>query len=298
MLKKLVILSLVLVFNSLQAQSNTGFVLLKMDVDARAAALAGAYSAVPNDASAAFWNPAGLSLAENTTINVMHNDWLWDISHSFAAVQFIQGEHNLALSVNYLQIPGIAIRGTTPTDEPAGTSEAYNLALALSYAREYEKDWHIGISVKYLFEKYYFVSAPGWALDLGLIRKNVFENLDWGITLQNIGKMAALDKQETPLPLMIRTGIAYQIPELLDNNLRIISDLLWIKDEKMYVKFGLEYAISEYLVIRSGLKNGNENLLFTAGLGINYQSFHLDYAYAPFEYDLGSSNRISVGLSF
>lgn len=299
MLKRIIYTAtLVLIYSNAFAQSNTGFVLLKMDVDARAAAMSGAYTAMTNDASAAYWNPAGLSLAQNNTINVMHNDWLWDISHSFAAVQFVTGEHNLAFSANYLQIPGIQIRGTTPTAEPAGNSEAFNLALGLSYAREYAEKWHIGLSLKYLFEKYYLATAPGWALDLGVIRKDLFENLDWGLTAQNIGQMSALDEVETRLPLFIRTGIVYRFADFLDENIELATDLLWIKDEKTYFRLGLGYEIMEYLVLRTGFKNGNEEMLLTAGLGIKYGSFHLDYAYAPFEDNLGSSNRISVGLNF
>ena len=296
MINKIVLL-LAFITAGLSAQTNTGFVLLKIDVDARAAALAGAYTSLATDASAAYWNPAGLSLAESNTINIMYNNWIWDISHSYAAVQFTHGEHNLALSFNYFQIPGIKITGNTPA-EPSASSDAFNLAIALSYATEISRDWHVGANVKYLFEKYYMALAPGWALDLGVLKRDILDNLDWGMSIQNIGKMSKLDKIETPLPLLVRTGVSYKLANLFDNYFIVSTDLLWIKEEKTYFRIGTEYQLADYFVLRAGFKNGNEDLLWTAGLGICYGSFHVDYAYAPFEYDLGSANRLSLGLTF
>jgi len=291
------LLPIILICGFSLAQSNNGFVLLKMDVDARAAAMAGAYTAMPNDASAAFWNPAGLASAQKSSINAMYNDWLVDFSHSFAAVQFMQGEHSLAISFNYFNLQSIPIRGGN-TETPDGIIDAFNLVAALSYARNYNEDWQAGVTVKYLFEKYYLTSAPGFAVDLGVLHKNTWENLDFGLVIQNLGKMSKLDKKATPLPLIIRSGLAWRIPEFFDNKMIFAPDLQWIEKEKLYFRFGAEYLLVDYLTLRAGIKSGNDQLLWTGGLGINYNSFHLDYAYAPFEFDLGSSSRISIGMEF
>jgi Type IX secretion system protein PorV len=280
----------------LDAQQNPGLTFLKIDVDARAAAMAGAYTAMSNDASAAYWNPAGLALAQDLTFTGMYNDLFAGITHSFLAVQFLTGSQSMALSFNYQNIPGIPIRDTA-TDEPAGTVEAFYLATALSYATTYE-EWQVGASLKYLFEKLYLVSAPGWAIDLGVFKKNFFAGVDFGFVVQNLGKMSELQKEATKLPLIVNSGLTYKIPSFFDDNLLVSTDLQWVKDEKLYAKFGLQYYLTENFVLRGGLKNGIEELLWSGGFGINYNSLHLDYAYAPFEYDLGTSSRLSLGLSF
>jgi len=280
----------------LNAQQNAGLSFLKIDVDARAAALAGAYTALTNDASAAYWNPAGLALAENTTINGMYNDLFAGITHSFLAVQFATGEHAMAFSFNYQNVPGIEIRETA-TEQPAGNVDAFSLAAAFSYATTYD-EWKVGGSLKYLFEKLYLVSAPGWAIDLGVLRKNFYGGVDLGMVVQKLGKMSKLDRKATKLPFMISTGLTYKIPSFFDDNLLASLDLQWIESEKFYTKFGSQYYLSENLVLRGGLKNGNDGLVWTGGFGVNYNSFHLDYAYAPWENELETSNRLSVGVSF
>jgi len=71
-----------------------------------------------------------------------------------------------------------------------------------------------------------------------------------------------------------------------------------VRDQKIYMKLGVQYYLTEYFVLRSGIRNGNEDLLWAGGFGIHYNAFRLDYAYAPLEFDLGSNNRFSLGINF
>ena len=296
LIRQIIISAIILSVSQLYSQENAGLAFLKVDVDARAAAMAGAYTALTNDASAAYWNPAALAMAKENTLTGMYNNWFAGISHSFIAAQFMTGDNAMALSFNYQNISGIEIRDSN-TEEPDGIVDVFNLAAALSYATSYN-DWNVGITLKYLFEKSYLASAPGWAVDIGLYKKDFYGGTDFGFVVQNLGKMSELYKEATKLPIIIRTGIAYKIPSFFDDNLMVSPEIQWIENEKTYIKFGVQYYISEYLVLRSGLKNGNEDLLFTGGIGIVYENIHLDYAYAPLEYELGPTNRFSFCLSF
>ncbi|KAA3608809.1 MAG: hypothetical protein D8M58_18915 [Calditrichaeota bacterium] len=294
---KLLVINLIL-SSILFAQNNNGFVLLKMDVDARAAAMAGTYTALATDASASYYNPAGLNSSEGPTIVAMHNDWIWDISHSFAAMQFYQGDHNFSLSFNYLQIPGIAIRGNVPSEDPSGTTEAFNLVAGLSYATTFD-DWQFGGSLKYLFEKYYLSSAPGWAVDLGIRKEALFTGVDFGFVIQNLGKMSVLKNEASPLPVIIQTALAFKGPEFLSDKLLFTPGIQWVSKEQVYFGIGSEYQLMEYLTLRAGVKNGVDDVVWNFGAGINYNSFHFDYAYSPLEFDFGNpANMFSVGISY
>lgn len=276
-----------------------GFAFLKVDVDGRAAGMAGAYTAISSDAGASFWNPAGLAAAQGKTFIIMHNVWLADISQEFAAVHFIKGKHNFAASVNLMTIPDIEIRGEKPSDQPDGKVDAINFSGALSYARTIANTWQVGLSVKYLFEKYYTSSAPGWAVDFGLQKRQIIKDLDWGLTVQNLGKMSKLSQIETPLPLMIRSGLGYRLPYILfDKKPLVAAELQYIKDENIYFRFGAQVDVREYLSLRSGVILGGEDNHFTTGLSLKYAAYHLDYAFVPFQYDLGNSHRFSFGMDF
>ena len=277
---------------------NNGLAFLKIDVDARAAALGGAYSALSEDATAVFWNPAGLASSKEKSLVLMHNEWLADISQEFAALQFYQGKHNFALALNLLNIPGIEIRGNTPTENPDGVVDAINLSAALSYATTIFDSWQIGGSFKYLHEKYFMAAANGWAVDVG-VQKRFGENIRTGLTIQNLGGMQPLLNVSTPLPALARAGIAYSLPfSFLDRRPLVAGDLQYVFGEEVLGRFGLEFGFKQYLALRMGYVAGSETQNFTMGLGLEYSGYHLDYAYAPFEYDLGNTHRISFGFSF
>ena len=277
---------------------NAGFAFLKIAVDARAAAMGGAYTALASDAAAAYWNPAGLAGSAKKSLVLMHNEWLADITQEFAALQFYQGKHNWALSLNLINIPGIQIRGNTPTEKPDGVVEAINFTAAFSYATVLAENWQVGGSFKYLHEKYFMAAANGWAVDVG-VQRRFGEDFLTGITLQNLGNMQPLLNVATPLPSLARAGAAYYLPfALLGRRPLLSADVQYIFDEGAEGRLGLEFGFREYLAVRVGYVTGRATQSFTAGLGIQYSGYHLDYAYAPSEYDLGNTHRISFGFFF
>jgi hypothetical protein len=275
-----------------------GLAFLKLDVDARAAGMAGAYTALANDASAAYWNPAGLAAQPHNSLILMHNAWLADISQEFAALHFNYGKHAFAVSANLLTIPGVEIRDEQPSNEPDGKTEAINFYGALSYATALGSDLQTGVTFKYLYEKYYLEMASGWAIDLGLMRRNILPGLDAGLTAQNLGQMTKLQNERTQLPMMFRAGAAYHVPYLVMENTPLVAlDVQYVRDENFYYRLGVEQAIRSFLVLRAGMALGAETR-WTVGLSVNYQSFRFDYAYAPYQYDLGEGHRLSLGIRF
>ena len=275
-----------------------GFALLKMDVDARAAAMGGAYTAIASDASAAFWNPAGLAGASSRSLIIMHYSWFADFAQEFASAQLMTGKHNLALSVNLLTIQDIEIRDM-PSDEPYGTTEWMSFSGMISYGTNLTSDISAGVNFKYLFEKAYLEKAPGWAVDFGFKKRQIFKGLDLGLTLQNLGQMTELKQKSTPLPVIAAAGIGYVIPfQILGNNPLFATDIQYINDESFYYHFGSQLDLLTYLSIRLGWMTGNSKNQRTFGIGLNYKSFHFDYAYSSSQYKLDGNQRISLGIVF
>ena len=64
-----------------------GLTFLKIGVG-RCTGMGDAFVAVADDASAAYWNPAGLALVGGRQAVVNHIDWIADINHEYVAVVF------------------------------------------------------------------------------------------------------------------------------------------------------------------------------------------------------------------
>ena len=282
-----------------QTGADVGMSYLKIGVDARASAMGDAYTSLAEDAAATYWNPAGLANASSNSIILMHNSWIQGVNHEFAAVQLFQGRHNVAVSLNMMFVSGIELRGERATDQPDGETSAHNVNLGITYATDIGANWKIGGQFKYLYEKYYLESAAGWAVDFGVMKKNILPDLSIGAVVQNIGSMGTLRNESTKLPLSLRTGVSYRLPwRFLENNPLLAADFYYVNDDISRLGLGAEAGIYNNFVLRAGYIFGSESFGITTGLGVKFGSYNISYAFVPFQYDLGNSHRFSIAIMF
>jgi len=209
---------------------------------ARALAMGGAFTAVADDPSAAFWNPAGLVGTEGRNLLLMHSERFGDlIDRDYMAYaqpvdwSLLGGEDGaLAISVIRLGIDDIPltdhlfgdldVNGDDIVDEDelqglftlqdqirfVSDSE---LAMFVSYA-ERKGDWKVGGSLKFIRQSVGDDSSLGIGVDLGLLRPGVWRNLDFGLKLQDATTTYlswSTGKNEVIAPTVI-PAFAYRIP--------------------------------------------------------------------------------------
>jgi hypothetical protein len=68
-----------------------GMQFLKLGVDARAIGMGEAYTAVTDDISSVFWNPAGLAPSFQNQVFFSHTNWPADIMQEYAAATYTTG---------------------------------------------------------------------------------------------------------------------------------------------------------------------------------------------------------------
>src|SRR5260221_7311423 len=59
---------------------------LKIGMGARAAAMADSFTAVADDPTAIYWNPAGLALVQGTGLSATHGQWLQGVTNDYIAL--------------------------------------------------------------------------------------------------------------------------------------------------------------------------------------------------------------------
>ena len=106
---------------------------LKLEIGARAAALGGAFVGLADDATAAYWNPAGVALSENFQITFQNTELYADMNQTFLAASYpLLADFSAGLYVNRLDIGDFE---ETTLAEPEGTGanfSAQDLAIGLS----------------------------------------------------------------------------------------------------------------------------------------------------------------------
>jgi long-subunit fatty acid transport protein len=286
---------------------------LKIGVGGRAAALGESFVAISDDASALYWNPAGLTLFKDNQIIFSHNIWVADINHDFlGAVYHLDSDNTFGISLTALSMDDMPV---TTEFAPFGTGEYFgfsDLAVSLSYARKMTDQFSFGGTVKYIEETLDKLKMRGVLIDLGTYYKTGLGSTRFAVTVSNfgselapdgevvlIGKRNVSDWQSFAPPTTFRIGFALEPYEDEEHKLTSSIQLNHPNDNSENVSLGLEYLWNKIFSLRGGYKFNVDEQDYTFGAGlivpISIAVFTLDYAYTNFE-RLGSSHRFSLIL--
>jgi len=273
----------------------TGLAFLKLGVGARAGGMGGAFSAISDDATATFWNPAGLTYSR-AQVAFTHTKWLQDITNEFLAITFPAFRGTLGLSFYANNVGGIE-RRLNPSEEPIGTVEANDVALGLSYATSISSSLKAGLTVKYLYEKIFIESAAGYAFDFGLILQPFSNPLQLAVVAQNFGSMDKLRAESINLPKTVRLGVSYLFAlDGIGGKVLLAADGVKVIETDFRGSFGAELQFKSQLAVRVGYQTGLSRQAFGGGLGLKMNRYYLDYGFIPFDSNFGDTHRFSFAL--
>jgi hypothetical protein len=293
-------LVLILFVSALKAQNdgagNTGLAFLKLGVTSRAVSMGEAIVSNSNDASATHYNPAALFNGSKVNMVFMHNEQVLGVRTEFLAGKVTFSKLALGFSLNNTSVDNIQVREIP--GQSIGEFTAQNLSFGLSLGYKVNQNLSLGLTGKFLFEKIYVDNASGIALDLGGLYTK--ENLSLGLAISNLGSMSQLKDEATKLPSAIRLGGSYDIFLVgISSKLTVAVDGYKVFDGgKFHANTGAELLYKDFFALRVGYQSGYENKSITAGVGLKYKAFSLDYAFVPYKYSLGSSHTITIGTNF
>jgi tetratricopeptide (TPR) repeat protein len=151
---------------------------LRYAVGARASGMGRAFTAVANDASSIFWNPAGLMNLERQEFSSMYTNLFFDSYFTYVSLGIPRkylGE-NSAFGIGWVRYGVADFEQRSINNEPQGEFELYEQAFVASYAREHVpassifKSWGIlsyGVSLKLVNQAF-----PGYDANKGPVSVN------------------------------------------------------------------------------------------------------------------------------
>ena len=313
-IKKIILAVILTVFfctGNIKSQTLTVYNFLKLDVDARSAALAGSYVSMEDDANLIFYNPAGISTITSPKASAGFFKYILDInSGNIAYAQKYKDYGYFGIGIRYVNYG--TFDGFDENYNSTGTFTASDFAISLGYSNNYKDIINYGVNLKFIDSKYDVYSSAALALDLGLFYKIPDQNFNLGISCLNLGTQikSYMDTKEQ-LPLDLRFGFSKRL-EHLPLTLSVGFCKLNEDYDKFFSRFrnlliGGEFVVSDYVDFRIGYNNAERQDLqtgsslgisgFSAGLGIKYEAYSLDYAFNSLG-KIGSTHRINIGYNF
>lgn len=273
---------------------------LNIGVSARAAAFGGAYTSVTNDATAAYWNPAGLVALGSGQVAFSHFAWYQDINYEYLALAYpVSGRWVIGASASYLDYG--SIDGYNAYDEPTGEiTSTYDMAAGISAAYLINDNFSLGLTAKYVVVSLAGLSGTAVAADLGA--RYEMDRFTFGLSAVNLGQKLTFDNTSDKLPAAVRVGFSVKP---YGSSLLASLEL----DGPFYGDFsirnGYEYCFQERYFVRTGYaftpaQDGREfgqSLAF--GVGALLGPAHFDYTFSPSENSTSESiHRFSIIMDF
>jgi hypothetical protein len=284
---------------------------LKIGVGARAGAMGESFVSIANDASALYWNPAGISQFKDDQVLFAHTAWLVDVQHEFlGAVYHLSPDDAFGVSVTTLHTEDMPV---TTELQPLGDGTYFHygdLAVGLSYSRKLTEQFSFGGTVRYFEETLDVLKMRGTVIDLGTYYWTGLGSLRFSAVVSNFGNQVSpggsvklLDGstvsqfQQFSPPTVFRFGFALEPFQNESNSLTTSLQLNHPNDNSENLSMGAEYQYMKTFFVRGGYKMNVDEEGFSFGVGLatslNFVSISVDYGYAPFR-NLGGVHRISM----
>ncbi len=284
---------------------------LSYGAGARSLAMGKTFVGIADDASTTYWNPAGLATLQKPEITALYASMYEKTGYSFAAgVYPLKSVHSPQSTVSGkdLRTIGLAIvnlssRGFQLRDEynyELGEGGVSETAALISYGTKVPfvvrgSSLAVGANIKLVNQNVDTKSDTGYGVDLGVLTN--YQKLNIGLSVQNIiAPRLKLVEDTDKYPLSTTLGFCYRF---FNNNLLAAVDLNKTENRQMKIHLGTEYILAQLFSIRAGLDETEA----TFGLGVKWQNYSLDYAFAYHDAwagyeDLGISHRFGLTVRF
>ncbi len=269
-------------------QAGSAGAYLRMGTGARAIAMGSAFTSIADDPTAVHWNPSGAARIDRKSVASMHAVLTLDRSYDYTG--FVAPMSFGCWGVSWISAGVDKIERYDAVGNRIGFFDDTENAYIFTYAAPFGEKYKLGANIKYLSHDILGNSANSWGADIGFLA-HVNERIDVGATLRNIGTKMKWDTasgRSDEIPFNIALGISYKAYK----NLMFAFDIDKTNDLDTKLNFGVEGKIKNNFAIRAGSNDGD----FTAGVGLLFDNWNLDYAWS--DSVLGDTHRISASFQF
>jgi long-subunit fatty acid transport protein len=225
------LLTFIAISRGLAQVSITSVPFLQIEPDSRAAGMGNANVALADNASAIYWNPAGLGFQTGNQVSITHSNWLpqfnTDLFYDFLVGKYyVDGIGTIGADVTFLNLG--EQQYTDEKGNNLGKFRSYEFAVGAAYGFKLNKHLSIGTGARFIYSNLVptSISVGGQQARIGtsvsfdissLYKSSPFQvanrkaQLNAGFDLSNLGPgiQYSDNAQKDPLPTILRVGWSY-----------------------------------------------------------------------------------------
>jgi len=290
-----------------QAKVGTaGVQFLELGVSARAIGMGDAFLAISDDASAVYYNPAGLTQMAEREVMFTHVSYLADINYDFVGLAYPTVRFGGVWGVGFYMLnagdmDATHYEGSAGFPSTGQTFTAKDYALGLSYARSLTDRFNVGGTLKLIDELLDTERAIGWAADMGTLYDTGYRGFKIAMMISNFGPDLKFIDEECPLPMNFKFGGVLDVYRHESHVATFSVEGCHPNDALEKFNAGVEYCFKDMFSLRLGDHFEYDTGGISAGCGlrlsVSERPLTFDYGY----HDMGlleGFHRFSLGLSF
>ena len=326
--KYIILLFLITSLFGVDKAGTTAAKFLSIGVGSKATGMGGAFTSIADDATAMYWNPAGLSFNKTKEVYLNHANWIADISFDYFGFT-IPVNNKTTLGFNITSVTMDEMEVTRYGNENTGeTFKAADYAIGSTYALNLTDRFSVGLNAKYIQQTIANSHAKGFALDFGTLFITPF-GFNLGTSISNFGSklmmtgddlLIGADVDENingnnesvtgtlstdyfDLPLVLRIGVSDKFKISSRGSIVLSMDAISPNDNANYINIGTEINLFDGLIF---LYSGMNSLLledkeseFSVGGGIRLpnNSLSINFTHEQMKF-LGNSQQVSISINY
>lgn len=187
---------------------------LNLITSPRQAALGGKTITIyDEDVNQALFNPAAINEEMNNRLSMNYGNYYQEVTYGTTSYAYTYDQHlqTFQAGINYINYGNF--EGYDENGLPTNTFKGSEIALSVGYAYNIPyTDIHLGASAKFIQSSLETYNSFGGALDLGMVYIDEPNDINWALTLRNIGmQFTTYSETREQLPFEIVAGVSQEL---------------------------------------------------------------------------------------
>jgi hypothetical protein len=287
---------------------------LNMGMGCRAVSMGKAFTSIADDASAVYWNPAGLSQLRRLELHGMNSVlgfdrdlYFFGVGMPIRADRLESADIHLTLAVGSALYRVGNIERRDDLGAKGGEFSDNEYAYLFSIGHNVGKDLSLGYTYRYHVQRIENATAKGGGVDIGaLFHPTFFPGFRAGLAVINVGggemKWDAVDPigiedaYEETFPRKVRAGVSYLFKKPV---ILISCDMETVQQQNPDYRAGIEFKPVPIFAVRAGMDRNTPamGLGFAKDLGKKMEIL-IDYGFIFGIDTINETHRLSIDLRF